>query len=137
MVFGTGLGDQQFFIAQVSIPYTEIPHFPVSTVPGHQGELLIGEYRETPVIVLSGRFHYYEGYSMKDVTFPVRVLKELGIDTLIITNVAGSTNPNFQKGNLVLVRDHINLLPENPLRGSNDERLGRDFQTCWKHMIPS
>ncbi len=128
IILGTGLSDLVQDMDIVSeIPYGEIPHFPVSTVEGHSGKLIFGNINEVPVVVMSGRFHYYEGYSMKQVTFPVRVLKFLGIERLIISNVSGSVNPDFEAGDVVFVRDHINLHAENPLRGANDERLGPRF----------
>jgi purine-nucleoside phosphorylase len=128
IVLGTGLGNLTDEI-QVTheINYTSIPHFPRSTVESHKGKLVFGYLSEQPVVVLAGRFHYYEGYSMQQVTFPIRVLNALGIEHLILSNVAGSTNANIEAGDLVVVKDHINLQPENPLRGENDERLGPRF----------
>ena len=128
VVLGTGLGNlaQQMQIKQ-AIEYSTIPHFPTSTVESHQGQLLFGTLDETPLIILAGRFHYYEGYSMKELTFPIRVLKSLGVDTIYLSNVSGSVNPHFKPGTLVLVKDHINTHPENPLRGYNDNRLGPRF----------
>ena len=125
IILGTGLGGLVDEI-EVSgeIEYTDIPHFPRPTVDWHRGKLVFGHLAGQPVVVMSGRFHYYEGYSMHRVTFPVRVLHALGIERLFITNVAGSVNAEYQAGDLVFVRDHINLQPENPLRGENDERLG-------------
>lgn len=128
IILGTGLGrlvDDMEVIA--SIPYKHIPHFPVSTVESHRGQLVFGYLEEVPVVAMAGRFHYYEGYSMKEVTFPVRVLKLLGIDLLVISNAAGGTHPDYEAGDIVFVRDHINMQPENPLRGPNDERLGIRF----------
>lgn len=128
IVLGTGLGNLTDDIEVVGeIPYQNIPHFPVSTVQSHKGKLLFGYLEQQPVIVMAGRFHYYEGYSMQQVTFPIRVMKFLGIDTLILTNVSGSTNPDYEAGDIVIVKDHINLQSENPLRGENDERLGVRF----------
>ncbi len=128
VVLGTGLGNlaMQMEITK-AIDYQEIPYFPTSTVESHQGQLLFGTLDETPLIILAGRFHYYEGYSMKELTFPIRVLKSLGVDIIYMSNVSGSVNPNFAPGTLVLVKDHINTHPENPLRGYNDERLGPRF----------
>jgi purine-nucleoside phosphorylase len=128
IILGTGLGDLSENLTEVqSIPYHEIPHFPVSTIISHKGELLAGIYHNTPVWVLSGRFHYYEGYSAQLASFPIRVLKLLGIENLIITNASGSVNPNFLPGDMVIIKDHINLHPDNPLRGYNDERFGPRF----------
>lgn len=128
IILGTGLGDLIQDIKPIyEISYSEIPHFPTSTVEGHSGKLIFGTIDGMPIVAMSGRFHYYEGYSMKQVTFPVRVLKFLGIERLIISNVSGSVNPAFEAGDVVFVRDHINMHPENPLRGENDERLGPRF----------
>lgn len=133
IILGTGLGNLTDYIEPVAdIPYADIPHFPVSTVEGHRGRLVFGTLAGVPVVVMAGRFHYYEGYSMRQVTFPVRVLKFLGIRHLIISNAAGSTNPDILGGDIVFVRDHINLHPENPLRGENDERLGPRFPDMMK-----
>jgi purine-nucleoside phosphorylase len=127
-VLGTGLsGFAESVTPLCEIPYSEIPHFPLSTVASHRGKLILGEAAGIPVAVLAGRFHYYEGYSMKQATFPIRVLKALGISHLLLSNAAGSINGNIDQGDIVFVRDHINLLPENPLRGHNDERLGPRF----------
>lgn len=128
IILGTGLGGLTEEISiQAEVPYSEIPHFATSTVQSHQGKLVFGYLGAHPVVVMAGRFHYYEGWSMQQVTFPVRVLKMLGIERLIITNASGGINPHLQGGDIVVVRDHINLLPENPLRGVNDERLGPRF----------
>lgn len=128
IILGTGLGNlsQQIDI-KTSIKYADIPHFPTSTVESHQGELLFGTLEGVSIIVLAGRFHYYEGYSMKELTFPIRVLKFLGVEIIYMSNVSGSVNPEFNPGTIVLVKDHINTHPENPLRGYNDERLGPRF----------
>lgn len=125
---GTGLGNLADQIEiEVEIPYNAIPHFPKPTVPTHKGSLLLGKLEGVPVAALLGRFHYYEGYSGQQITFPVRVLAALGIKRLVLTNVTGSVNEHFLAGDLVFVKDHINLLPENPLRGPNDDRLGPRF----------
>ena len=128
IILGTGLSNlaSQFQIEEV-IPYTEIPHFPVSTVESHKGELIFGTWEGKRVVAMAGRFHYYEGYSMKEVTFPVRVLRFLEIQMLIISNAAGSTNASINAGDLVFIRDHINLHSENPLRGENDEKTRASF----------
>lgn len=128
IILGTGLGNLAAdVVAEVGIPYAELPHFAVSTVQSHQGKLIFGHLEGHPVVVMAGRLHYYEGLTMQQVTFPVHVLKALGIRRLIITNASGGINPHFRGGDIVVVRDHINLLPENPLRGPNDERLGPRF----------
>ncbi|KAA3622535.1 MAG: purine-nucleoside phosphorylase, partial [Bacteroidetes bacterium] len=124
IILGTGLGDLADEIEEViSIDYADIPHFPVSTVESHAGKLVFGHLDGIPVVAMAGRFHYYEGYSMEEVTFPVRVLKFLGIQRIIISNVSGGTNPEFQAGDIIFVRDHIYFQPDNPLRGPNDDRL--------------
>ncbi|MBN8679038.1 MAG: purine-nucleoside phosphorylase [Chitinophagales bacterium] len=128
IVLGTGLGnltDDLRIVAEIAYP--DIPHFARSTVQSHKGKLIFGYLAEHPVVVMAGRFHWYEGWSMEQVTFPIRVLKFLGVQQLFITNVSGGVNPHFRTGDLVVVKDHINLLPENPLRGTNDERLGPRF----------
>lgn len=128
IVLGTGLGNLTDEVQVVaSVDYADIPHFARSTVESHRGKLVFGYLAGHPVVVMAGRFHYYEGWTMQQVTFPVRVLGALGIQQIIITNVSGGTNPHLQEGDLVVVRDHINLLPEHPLRGENDERLGPRF----------
>lgn len=128
IILGTGLGALAEEIEKIyTIPYKDIPHFPESTVQTHKGELIFGHLNGHKIVAMSGRFHYYEGYTMKQVTFPIRVLKFLGIETLFISNISGSTSPHIFPGDLVFIRDHINLQPENPLRGANDERLGPRF----------
>ncbi|MEM9992369.1 MAG: purine-nucleoside phosphorylase, partial [Bacteroidota bacterium] len=107
--------------------YIDIPHFPSSTVKSHQGRLVFGYLAGQAIVAMAGRFHYYEGYTMQQVTFPVRVLKFLGIEQLFISNAAGGTNATIETGDLVILKDHINLQPDNPLRGENDERLGPRF----------
>jgi purine-nucleoside phosphorylase len=128
IVLGTGLGS---FIKELkveqTIPYQDIPHFPQSTVESHKGQLITGRVGCKKVIVLQGRFHYYEGYTMQQITFPVRVLRTLGVKSLLLSNAAGGLNPRYKKGELVLIDDHINLLPENPLRGLNDPAYGNRF----------
>jgi len=133
IILGTGLGGlvEEIEVEQ-TIPYADIPHFPTSTVKSHQGALIFGTLGQQPIVAMAGRFHYYEGYSMQQVTFPIRVLKFLGIERLVISNVSGSTNANIYAGDLVFIKDHINLQPENPLRGTNDERLGPRFPDMLK-----
>ncbi len=128
IILGTGLGGLGDAMRRaVRVPYTEIPHFPVSTSPGHKGALLFGTLAGQPVVVLEGRFHYYEGYSLADVTYPVRVLRALGVQTLILSNAAGGLNLRFKRGDLMLINDHINLMGANPLIGPNDDALGPRF----------
>lgn len=128
LILGTGLGGlTELLTEKVVIPYRKIPYFPHSTVQSHSGELICGRLGEKSILVLSGRFHLYEGYSAKEVSYPVRVMQQLKIKDLIITNVSGGLNPHFMPGQIVAVRDHINLMPDNPLRGVNDERLGVRF----------
>ena len=128
IILGSGLGGLVDMIErETSIPYSDIPNFPVSTVEGHSGQLIFGKIGNCPVMLMAGRFHYYEGYSMEEVTFPVRVMKALGVETVIISNAAGGTNPGFTIGDLMIIKDHINICPEHPLRGPNDERLGTRF----------
>ena len=128
IILGSGLGGlvEELEIFK-RIPYTHIPHFPVSTVEGHGGELIFGLLNAVPVLAMSGRFHYYEGYDMGDVVFPLRVMKILGIERLVVTNAAGGLNEEFEAGDLMLIEDMISLLPDNPLRGKNPEELGPRF----------
>lgn len=128
IVLGTGLGALVEKInIKLSVPYHEIPHFPVSTVEFHKGNLIYGEINGIKVIAMQGRFHYYEGYSMHQITFPIRVMKELEIQNLLLSNAAGGMNLTYKKGDLVIIEDHINLLPDNPLRGMNDPAMGNRF----------
>lgn len=128
IVLGTGLGGlTQVIEPVVEIPYAELPHFARSTVKGHAGSLILGHINGIAVVALAGRFHYYEGYSMEAVTFPIRVLKFLGIQRVLISNAAGGVQPHLYPGDLVFIKDHINLHAQNPLRGPNDERLGIRF----------
>ena len=129
IVLGTGLGTS--FIKQIrvisEVNYASVPHFPISTVESHKGKLIYGEISGKKVLAMHGRFHYYEGYSMQQVTLPIRVMKMLGVKHLLISNAAGSLNPKWKKGQLMMIEDHINLHSENPLRGLNNERLGPRF----------
>ena len=128
IILGTGLGElSQSIDIKKAIPYAEIPHFPVSTVEGHHGQLLIGRFGGKNVIAMQGRFHFYEGYNMQEVTFPVRVLHALGVRTLLVSNAAGGVNQSYLAGDLMIIRDHINLFPEHPLRGKNWNELGPRF----------
>ncbi len=128
LILGTGLGKLAEEIeADVLTPYAEIPHFPASTVESHAGQLVCGRLRGRSVVAMEGRFHYYEGYSLQEVTFPVRVMKSLGVETLVITNAAGGMNPQYDLADVVILEDHIDFLPDNPLRGVNDDDLGPRF----------
>jgi purine-nucleoside phosphorylase len=128
LVLGSGLGAlADEFQEAVAIPYTEIPGFVASTAQGHAGRLVAGKLENVPVIAMQGRVHYYEGYSLQEVTFPVRTFKLLGIRTLILTNAAGGINVEFSQGSLMVISDHLNLMGANPLRGPNDENFGPRF----------
>lgn len=128
VVLGTGLGGLLGDITiHYSIPYEKIPHFPVSTVESHSGKLIFGELNGRRLVVMQGRFHYYEGYSMQQVTFPIRVMKLLGIRRLFISNAAGGLNPDYAISDVMIINDHINLQPENPLTGRNEESFGVRF----------
>lgn len=128
VILGTGLGDLVNYIdIQKEIDYHHIPNFPVSTVEGHSGKLIFGYLGGKYILAMQGRFHYYEGYDMKQVTFPVRVMKEIGVDTLFVSNAAGGMNKEFMVGDVMIITDQINLFPENPLRGKNYEELGPRF----------
>ena len=128
IILGTGLGELGKSIeVRHTIPYKAIPNFPLSTVEGHQGNLLLGKFGNKNVIAMQGRFHFYEGYGMKEVTFPVRVLHQLGIKQLLVSNAAGGVNTSYLVGDLMIITDHINLFPEHPLRGRNIAELGPRF----------
>lgn len=128
IILGTGLGSLVDHITdKLYIPYKEIPNFPVSTVEGHSGNLIFGMLGGKRVMAMQGRFHYYEGYDMKQVTFPVRVMQVLGVRTLLVSNAAGGMNKEFKVGDVMVITDHINLFPENPLRGKNYEEWGPRF----------
>lgn len=128
VVLGSGLGNfVQELKVDKEIPYAEIPNFPVSTVQGHSGKLIFGSIAGKPVIAMSGRFHFYEGYAAEDVVFPIRVLKFLGVETLFLSNAAGGVNTNFKIGDLMIIHDHISFATKNPLIGKNDERFGPRF----------
>jgi purine-nucleoside phosphorylase len=128
IILGTGLGSLADGIkVDAKISYEDIPHFPVSTVESHAGRLILGELSGKKVVAMQGRFHYYEGYDMKQVTFPVRVMKALGAGTLVVCNACGGLNPAFRAGDIMVITDHINLLGSNPLFGPNDESVGPRF----------
>jgi len=128
VILGSGLGSFTDDIQiEFSLPYGEIPNFPVSTVQGHKGALVFGTIGTKKVVAMQGRFHFYEGYSMKEVTFPVRVMKYLGVQKLVVSNASGGVNPNYEVGSVVILKDHINMMPEHPLRGKNDDRFGPRF----------
>lgn len=128
IILGTGLGELVNHIEITDeLPYQDIPNFPVSTVEGHSGKLIFGTLGNKRVMAMQGRFHFYEGYAMQQVTFPVRVMKALGVQTLFVSNAAGGMNPNFKIGDIMIITDHINLFPEHPLRGKNYEELGPRF----------
>lgn len=133
IILGTGLGE---LVNEVKIEfelnYEDIPNFPVSTVEMHKGKLILGELGGKKVVVMQGRFHYYEGYSLKEVAFPVRVMKMLGISTLLVSNAAGGLNPKFNKGDLMIIEDHINQFPGNPLIGKNIDELGDRFPDMYE-----
>ncbi|MCB5230296.1 MAG: purine-nucleoside phosphorylase [Candidatus Cloacimonas sp.] len=128
IILGTGLSSFTDNLNDtITINYKEIPNFPVSTAPSHKGNLILGQYGSQNVIAMQGRFHYYEGYSMDKVTFPIRVMKELGVELIIVTNAAGGLNPKLKAGSIVLIKDHINHMGTNPLIGPNDEYFGERF----------
>ena len=128
IILGTGLGGLVNEInIELAIPYKEIPNFPVSTVEGHSGKLIFGTLGGKEIVAMQGRFHYYEGYDMGEVVFPVRVMKFLGVNTLFVSNASGGVNPNFQIGEIMIINDHINLFPTNPLIGPNMDELGPRF----------
>jgi purine-nucleoside phosphorylase len=153
LVLGSGLGAFARSLERATvIPYADIPHFAAATAIGHRGELVLGETQGVPVAVLSGRLHYYEGYSMQQVVFPVRVLGRLGVRTVIMTNAAGSVNVNYKPGELMVIDDHINFMGQNPLIGANEDELGLRFfdmsdaydpdlrqvaeKACWAAGVP-
>jgi purine-nucleoside phosphorylase len=138
IVLGTGLGSLIKHISITeTISYADIPNFPLSTVESHKGQLVFGTIGQTPVVVMQGRFHFYEGYSLQQVTFPVRVLKGLGLEYLLLSNASGGLNLDFSKGDLVLIEDHINLLPDNPLKGVSDPELGPRFTDMSRPYDPA
>lgn len=128
VILGSGLGSfTEDIQIQCTLNYADIPNFPISTVEGHKGALVFGTINSKKVVAMQGRFHYYEGYDMKQVTFPVRVMKMMGISKLIVSNAAGGVNPDYKVGSIVLIKDHINMMPEHPLRGHNESKFGPRF----------
>ena len=128
LILGTGLGKlAEDITAEATFPYEEIPHFPRSTAPSHKGQLVCGKLGGKTVVAMEGRFHFYEGYRLQAITFPVRVMKALGCEVLIASNACGGVNPQYSAGDIMLIEDHINLIGDNPLIGPNDDRLGERF----------
>jgi purine-nucleoside phosphorylase len=137
IILGTGLGGLvEDITTDVKLPYQEIPHFPASTVESHAGRLVCGSLGGKTVVAMEGRFHFYEGYSLKQITLPVRVMKALGCEVLIVSNACGGMNPQHAKGDLMIIEDHINLLGDNPLIGRNDDRLGPRFPDMCREYDP-
>ncbi len=135
IILGTGLGGlAEEVAAEARLDYDSIPYFPTSTVESHAGRLVCGKLAGKTVVAMEGRFHFYEGYSLKQITLPVRVMRALGCEVLIVSNACGCMNPQFQKGEIMLIEDHVNLLGDNPLIGKNDDRLGPRFpDMCWPY----
>lgn len=127
IVLGSGLGDLADQYCEFAIPYSKIPGFSKSTVEGHKGQLVFATINNRPVVMMQGRIHYYEGHSMQDITYPIKVMKELGVKTVILTNAAGAINKSFKPGDLMVITDHINMMGANPLVGPNDDRFGTRF----------
>lgn len=137
IVFGSGLSSEVLLEEVfVKIPYKDIPHFPVSTVKNHKGELVIGRRKGVNIFLFSGRFHYYEGYSAQEVTYPIRLLQIMGAKNLVLTNAAGGINPDFNAGDVILMKDHINMIPDHPLRGPNMDEFGTRFPDMSKAYNP-
>lgn len=133
IVLGTGLGSLVDGIEMAgTVDYANIPHFPTSTVESHAGRLLFGHLKGKPVVCMQGRFHFYEGYTQKQIAFPIRVLKKLGIKSLVLSNAVGGLNPNFAPGDIMMIKDHINLFPGNPLIGPNDDKWGKRFPDMYE-----
>lgn len=137
IILGSGLGNLADLIeVEAEMKYADIPNMPISTVEGHSGKLIFGKLAGRNVVAMSGRFHYYEGYDMKQVTFPVRVMKSIGVETLFVSNAAGGMNKEFKVGDVMVITDHINLFPENPLRGKNYDELGTRFPAMTHAYAP-
>ncbi|MFP4459533.1 MAG: purine-nucleoside phosphorylase [Candidatus Zixiibacteriota bacterium] len=137
IILGTGMGKLVDKIdIDIKIPYEEIPHFAKSTVESHKGEMILGELEGVPIVAMSGRFHYYEGYSMPTITYPVRLIKALGAEVLLVSNACGGLNPLFEAGDIMLITDHINFMGDSPLRGINDPELGVRFPDMSKAYTP-
>jgi purine-nucleoside phosphorylase len=138
IILGTGLGGLVKEIeVQHTFPYEFIPNFPVSTVDGHRGQLIFGTMNGKNIVAMQGRFHYYEGYTMQEITFPVRVMKFLGINTLILSNASGGVNPDFEVGDIMVVDDHVNLMKDNPLIGKNEDEIGTRFPDMCQAYDPN
>jgi purine-nucleoside phosphorylase len=139
IILGTGLGRLASAISKTKVfHYSDIPHFPAATVESHKGKLILGTLKKRNIVAMQGRFHYYEGYSAQEITMPILVMKFLGIKHLIVSNASGGLNPGFKPGDIMIITDHINLLPDNPLRGKNDPRLGPrfpDLYNCYDSRI--
>ncbi len=128
IILGSGLGTLADEIEnKIIIPYKDIPNFPISTVPGHKGELIFGTLNNVPIVAMNGRFHYYEGYTLQETTYPIRIFKLLGIETVILTNAAGGINLNYEKGDLMIIEDHLSFFSESVLRGPNLDEFGERF----------
>jgi purine-nucleoside phosphorylase len=137
IILGTGLGKlTKSIIIEKSLDYDHIPYFPAATVEFHKGRLILGQLKRRPIVAMQGRFHYYEGYSAKEIVLPVLVMKMLGVKTLIVSNACGGLNPDFRAGDLMLIKDHINLIPDNPLRGPNEPKLGPRFPDLYDCYNP-
>ena len=133
IVLGTGLGSlENIVIEKIELLYADIPHFPEATVKSHSGKLILGKLSGIPIVMMAGRLHYYEGHELEEIIFPIRVMKFLGIEKVIMSNAAGGLNPDFKAGDIVILKDHINLTGVNPLRGKNDERIGLRFPDMLK-----
>lgn len=138
IVLGSGLGGLvEKITIEKEIPYKEIPNFPTTSVPGHSGKLVLGRLADKKVVAMQGRFHYYEGWTMQEVTFPIRVFKFLEIEKLIVSNASGGVNPEFSVGDIMVINDHINFMPEHPLRGKHDKKFGDRFVDMHQPYCPT
>jgi len=137
IILGTGMGGLAGMIeTEAVIPYEDIPHFVAGETPGHDGNLIFGKFSGIPIVAMQGRVHFYEGFSLKEVTYPVRLMRALGVETLVVSNAAGALNPLFRKGDVMLITDQINLMGDNPLRGPNDDALGVRFPDMSRAYTP-